>query len=35
MLSLVLEDIAYHAAFAMDKVVYLAQLYLYYFCSFR
>ena len=31
MLALVLEDSAYHAAVAMDKVVYLAQLCLYYF----
>ena len=30
MLSLVLKDIAYHAIIAMDKIVYLAQLCLYY-----
>ena len=29
------KDIAYHAAVAMDKIVYLAQLCLYYFRGFR
>ena len=33
MLALVLKDIAYHAAVAMDKVVYLVQLCLYCFRS--
>ena len=34
MLALVLKDIAYHAAVAMDKIVYLVQLCLYYFRGF-
>ena len=35
MLALVLENIAYHAIIAMDEVVYLVQLCLYYFRGFR
>ncbi len=35
MLALVFENIAYHAIIAMNEVVYLAQLCLYYFRGFR
>ena len=31
MLALVFENIAYHTIIAIDKIVYLAQLCLYYF----
>ena len=35
MLSLVFENIAYHAIIAMDEVVYLVQLGFYRFSGFR